>query len=154
MKEDLRRSARHLLGVTAEVHVGPSTVLGIVNDVSLHGMGVVLPLFMAGIPEELVYRGILQTRLELLLGRAPAISITALLFTAWHLPTRFLLAQGIEGSAGDLGSVLMGTGIPVLVAGLIFGLLWDRHKSLLPLIAVHWGIDVLPTVISLLGVDY
>lgn len=118
------------------------------------GLGVVLPLFMAGIPEELVYRGILQTRLELLLGQVAAIGITVLLFTAWHLPSRFLLAQGVEGSAGDLGSVLIGTGVPILIVGSIFGLLWDRYRSLLPLVAAHWGIDILPTVISLLGVDY
>lgn len=118
------------------------------------GLGVVLPLVMAGIPEEVVYRGILQTRLELLVGRGGAICITVLLFTAWHLPPRFLLAQGIEGRAGDLGSVLLGTGVPVLIVGLIFGILWDRYRSLLPLIAVHWGVDTLPTVISLLGVGY
>lgn len=38
-----RRSARHLLGVTAEVHVGPETVLAVVHDVSAHGMGLVMP---------------------------------------------------------------------------------------------------------------
>lgn len=118
------------------------------------GLGIVLPLFMAAIPEEFFYRGILQTRLELLLGRVAAISITVLLFTAWHLPTRFLLSQGIEGIAGDLGSVLLGTGVPVLIFGLIFGLLWDRYRSLLTLIAFHWGVDTLPTLISLVGVDY
>lgn len=40
---DRRRSARHLLGVVAEVHVGPETVQGVVQDVSHHGMGLVLP---------------------------------------------------------------------------------------------------------------
>ena len=118
------------------------------------GIGVALPLFMAGIPEELVYRGILQTRIERLLGRVAAISITALLFTAWHLPTRFLLSGGVEGSAGDLGSVLIGTGIPVLIVGLIFSILWDRYRSLLPLVAAHWGIDTIPQIISFLGVRY
>ena len=118
------------------------------------GSGIVLPLFIAGLPEEVVYRGFLQTRLEKLLGRLAAIGITGLLFAAWHLPTRFLLSQGVEGNAGDLGSVLLGTGVPALIVGLIFGISWDRHRSLLPLIALHWGIDTLPTVISLLGVDY
>lgn len=117
-------------------------------------LGVVLPLFMAGIPEEVVYRGGLQTRLELLLGRVAAICITVLVFTAWHLPTRFLLSQGVEGRAGDLGSMLLGTGVPVLMVGLVFGILWDRYRSLPSLIAFHWGIDTLPTVISLLGVGY
>ena len=118
------------------------------------GLGFLLPLFMAAIPEEFFYRGILQTRIELLLGRIAAISITVLLFTAWHLPTRFLLSQGIEGSAGDLGSVLLGTGVPVLIFGLIFGVLWDRCRSLLTLIAFHWGVDTLPILISLVGADH
>jgi membrane protease YdiL (CAAX protease family) len=118
------------------------------------GLGIVLPLFMAAIPEEFSYRGILQTRLELLLGRVAAISITVSLFTAWHLPTRFLLSQGIEGNAGDLGSVLLGTGVPVLIFGLILSILWDRYRSLLTLIAFHWGVDTLPILISLVGVDY
>ncbi|MBK6687282.1 MAG: PilZ domain-containing protein [Deltaproteobacteria bacterium] len=43
MQGEQRRSARHLLGVTAEVHVGPRTVIGVVRDVSQHGMGLVLP---------------------------------------------------------------------------------------------------------------
>lgn len=39
-----RRSARHqLTGVVAEVHVGPETVNGLVQDVSQHGMGLILP---------------------------------------------------------------------------------------------------------------
>lgn len=118
------------------------------------GFGVILALLIAGIPEEVVYRGFVQTRLEQLFGRIAAISITVLLFTAWHLPTRFLLSQGVEGNAGDLGSVLTGTGIPVLIVGLIFGVLWDRYRSLLPLIAAHWGIDTLPSVISFLGVHF
>jgi len=78
------------------------------------GIGTTLPLFMAGIPEEFVYREILQTRLERLFGRMIANTITALLFTAWHLPTRSLLSRGVEGNAGDLGSVLIGMGAGVL----------------------------------------
>lgn len=41
--ENRRRSARHLLGVVAEVHIGPETVSGLVQDVSQHGMGLILP---------------------------------------------------------------------------------------------------------------
>jgi len=118
------------------------------------GIGFILPLLMAAIPEEFFYRGILQTRIEQLLGRIAAIVITVLLFTAWHIPTRFLLSQGVEGYAGDFGSVLLGTGVPVLIFGLLFGLLWDRYRNLLSLIAFHWGIDTLPILISMVGVDY
>jgi membrane protease YdiL (CAAX protease family) len=109
---------------------------------------------MAAIPEEFVFRGILQTRLERVIGRIPAITISVVLFTAWHLPTRYLLSQRIEGKGGELVSVLTGTGIPVLIFGLIFGLLWDRHRNLLTLIALHWGVDTLPVMTSLFGVQH
>lgn len=112
--------------------------------------GALLVLFTAALPEELVYRWALQTRIERLWGRLPAILLAAVLFTAWHLPTRYLLASGAEGRAGDLASVLVGTGLPVLIVGLIFGWAWDRWRNLSALVALHWGIDTLPSVASLL----
>jgi len=117
-------------------------------------IGAALALLAAGIPEEFFFRGILQTRLELSFGRAASVLLTSVLFTAWHLPTRFLLSSGVEGEAGDLDSVLLGTGAPVFVVSLVFCLLWDRYRSLVPLIAAHFGIDLIPAVISMLGVTY
>lgn len=114
------------------------------------GLGGGLMLFTAGLPEEIVYRGVLQTRLELLWGRFAALTVTAVLFTAWHLPSRYLLASGAEGTAGDLGSVLLGTGLPVLIVALILGWAWDRWRNLPVLIVLHWGVDVLPSVASFL----
>ena len=92
------------------------------------GLGLWLALFQAGIPEEFFFRGVLQTRLERTAGRPIAILATAVLFTAWHLPTRFLLSHGIEGEAGNPGSILLGTGAPVFVVGLVLGLAWDRKS--------------------------
>ena len=117
-------------------------------------LGAALALLAAGVPEEFFFRGILQTRLELSFGRAASVVLTSVLFTAWHLPTRFLLSSGVEGEAGDIGSVLLGTGVPVFVVSLVFCLLWDRYRSLVPLIAAHFGIDLIPAVISMLGVTY
>jgi membrane protease YdiL (CAAX protease family) len=115
-------------------------------------IGIVLPLISAGLPEEFVFRGLLQTRLEAVHGRAIAIVGTAVLFTAWHLPTRFMLASGGEGQAGSVGSVLLHTGLPVLVVALILSVLWDRYRRLIPLIALHWGIDLLPAVAGMFGI--
>jgi uncharacterized protein len=115
-------------------------------------LGVLLPLLTAGIPEEIVYRGILQTRLERSAGRVTAILVSALLFVGWHIPTRFLLAHGVEGNAGDIVSVLIGTGIPVFVVGVVFSVFWDRYRSILPLIAAHWAIDIAPHVSSMVGI--
>ncbi|HUK51919.1 MAG TPA: type II CAAX endopeptidase family protein [Candidatus Binatia bacterium] len=110
-----------------------------------------IALFNAGIPEEFVFRGWLQTRMEQSLGRLAAILGTALLFTAWHIPSRYFLAFGKEGHAGSLASVLLNTGLPVLIVALVLGLLWDRHRRLLPLIALHWGIDSLPLITAAMG---
>lgn len=114
--------------------------------------GPVLALLMAGFPEEFVFRGLLQTRLEATRGRLVAISLTAILFTAWHIPTRYFNSQGIEGQAGNLPSVLLGTGVPVFIAGLIFGLIWDRYRNFWPLVACHTGVDTLPVITSFLGI--
>jgi membrane protease YdiL (CAAX protease family) len=114
--------------------------------------GSLLALLMAGLPEEIFFRGILQTRLEKSAGRVVAIVVTAVLFTAWHLPPRLALSHGVEGEAGDLVSVLLGTGGPVLLVGLVLGLAWDRWRNLPALIALHWGIDLLPIVSSLLRI--
>jgi membrane protease YdiL (CAAX protease family) len=117
-------------------------------------VGLIFPFFIAGFPEEFVYRGILQTRLERVGGRLTAVVVSVTLFTAWHLPTRFLLAKGVEGSAGDLASVVLGTGVPVAIVGLVFALLWDRYRNLPALIAAHWGVDVLPGLTDFLRIDY
>lgn len=113
-------------------------------------VGVLLAFVQAGLPEEVVYRGLLQTRLEAAWGRLPAVLVATLLFTAWHLPTRFLLSHGAEGEAYDFGSVLLRTGVPVFIVGCVFAWAWDRHRNLPALIVLHAGIDTLPIVASLL----
>ena len=118
------------------------------------GFACILVLFSAGIPEELVYRWGLQTRLERAWGRVAAILVTAILFTAWHLPTRYFLAEGAEGTAGDMGSVLLGTGLPVLIVALILGWAWDRWRNLPALVMLHWGVDTLPSVASFLKLPF
>ncbi|MBS1120201.1 MAG: hypothetical protein H6Q90_2429 [Deltaproteobacteria bacterium] len=114
-------------------------------------LGVVLPLVAAAIPEELVFRVLLQTRLEKVSGRLVAIGVSTLLFALWHLPSRFLLATGVEGTAGDLGSILLGTGLPVFVVGLILAAIWDRWRSVAVIVALHFAIDLLPSLRHALG---
>ena len=114
--------------------------------------GVTIPVINAGIPEEFVFRGLLQTRLEARYGRGIGIVGTALLFTAWHLPTRLMLASGSEGNAWHAGSVLLHTGLAVFLVALVLGWLWDRYRRLIPLMALHWGVDLLPLTAGMLGV--
>lgn len=118
------------------------------------GIGLVLPLLIAGLPEELFFRGMLQTRLEKRWNTTVAILVSGILFTAWHLPSRFFLASGVEGQAGDLYSVVLGTGVPVLLVSLFFGWHWARYRNLPVLICTHWAIDILPSLSSFFGINY
>jgi len=128
---------------------------GLYTDVGLRvGVGLLVPLISAGLPEEFYFRGLLQTRLEMVGGRVFAILTSVTLFTAWHLPSRYLLAKGTEGVAGNFWSVALNTGAPVFLVGLIFAPLYDRYRSLIPVIALHWGIDTLPHMASFFGINH
>jgi membrane protease YdiL (CAAX protease family) len=109
-------------------------------------LGVLLPFVAAAIPEELAFRVLLQTRLEKVSGRLVAIGLSTVLFTLWHLPSRFLLSSGVEGSAGDIASILKGTALPVFVVGIAFALIWDRWRSFTALVVLHFAIDLLPSI--------
>jgi uncharacterized protein len=141
-------NAAHLEGIQHQISAGTLEHIWIRIAVAAG-----LALINAGIPEEFFFRGWLQTRMEQRYGRLLAIAGTAVLFTAWHIPSRYFLAFGGEGKAGDLGSVILNTGLPVLIVGLFIGVLWDRYRRLLPLIALHWGIDTLPLITGILGME-
>ena len=117
-------------------------------------LGVFMPLFTAGLPEELFYRGYLQTRLEKITHRGIAILITSILFMAWHLPSRYLLSKGVEGQSGSWGQVILHTGLPVFIISLLFGYLWSRNRNIIVLILLHWAIDILPSISSYLGISF
>jgi membrane protease YdiL (CAAX protease family) len=116
--------------------------------------GILMPLFTAAIPEEFFFRGYLQTRLEKKWNRLSAIMLSTLLFTAWHLPSRYLLSNGVEGQAGDWIQVLLHTGIPVFIIGAIFALHWSRYRNIILLIITHWAIDILPSLSSYFKISF
>lgn len=111
-------------------------------------IGIVMPLFTAALPEELYFRGYLQTRLEKRWNRFTAILISTTLFTAWHLPSRYLLSHGVEGQAGSWIQVIKHTGIPVFIVGVLLAVHWSRYRNIVVLILTHWAIDILPSISS------
>lgn len=124
-------------------------------DASLRlAMGIIMPLFTAALPEELFFRGYLQTRLEKKWNRVSAALVATLLFTAWHLPSRYLLSRGIEGQAGDMGQVILQTGIPVFIIGFIFAMHWSRYRNIILLILTHWAVDILPALSSYFKIPF
>lgn len=117
-------------------------------------LGSVMPLFTAALPEELFFRGYLNTRLEKKWNRFSAALLSTLLFTAWHLPSRYLLSKGVEGQAGDWGEVILHTGVPVFIVGFIFALHWSRYRNIILLILTHWAIDILPATSSYFKISF
>jgi len=92
----------------------------------------VLPLTV-GIMEEFLYRGYLQPRLIALTRNTwVGILLTAFFFGVQHL---VLPLYDVQTSLSRFVSTFL--------IGLLFGMLYQRQKRLLPLIIAHWLIDVI-----------
>jgi uncharacterized protein len=91
-----------------------------------------LTFLSASVAEELFYRVMLQTRLEALFGRWPAIVSTALLFALMHVnrlhdgPVAVMLAVIVVFNGGF---------------GLFVGYLWSRYRSLPAIIVAHGAVN-------------
>jgi membrane protease YdiL (CAAX protease family) len=140
-------NASHLSKISSQFQDHPDAYFRVL-------VAVMLPLFTAGIPEELFFRGYMQTRLEKKWNRVVAILLTSLLFMAWHLPSRYLLSRGVEGQAGHFDQVLLQTGLPVFIISLIFGFHWSRYRNIVLLVLTHWAVDILPSVSSFFKIPF
>jgi len=111
-------------------------------DVS--GYAEIDPAFLAGaaaftfltasVTEELFYRVLLQTRLEALLGRWPAIAASALLFAAMHVH------RYGDGPAWEITAVIL---VSSGGLGLLTGYLWSRYRNVWALIVLHGAANAL-----------
>jgi membrane protease YdiL (CAAX protease family) len=138
----------HLPKIFSELqHLDESLVLSVF-------LALIIPFFTAALPEELFYRVMLQTRIEKKFGWLVSILVSSLLFSLFHFPSRFVLASGVDGTAGDFTSVLIGTLLPSFVLGIVFGFLWNRYRNIYLLLALHYGIDLLPSISSQLGISF
>ncbi|MGE0931054.1 CPBP family intramembrane glutamic endopeptidase [Peijinzhouia sedimentorum] len=117
-------------------------------------LALIIPFFTAALPEELFYRVMLQTRIEKKFGWLISILLSSILFALFHFPSRYVLASGVEGLAGDFTSVMVGTILPSFILGMVFGFLWNRYRNIYLLLALHYGIDVLPSISSHLGISF
>lgn len=101
----------------------------------------------AGLTEEVLFRAFLQQRLaSVLRSDAAAILIAALLFGLAHAPG--LLLRGghlLEGEASPtLAWALAYSVVVIAPAGILFGVLWARTRSLPLVVALHGLTDTLP----------
>ena len=108
--------------------LAPAILTG--QGLSFAGM-FLLHLIGVGFPEELVFRGLLQTRLASLLGSACAVVLTGLLFGLWHL--------GINTSAHD-GDLATGVAHSILVQGTLglgYSVAFARTRSVIAPALAH-----------------
>ena len=87
-------------------------------------------LFMAAIPEEVLFRGFLQSRLEKLFKNpVNAILLASLVFGLMHIPINIKMYGGLIGIATCIGNNAFG--------GLFIGYLFFRTRSVLTVIIFH-----------------
>lgn len=108
---------------------------------------VVIPLQTA-IPEELMFRGVLQGTLGRLCGSTATLVYGAVAFGLWHILSSTGLTEGNEGLSDTLGSGtvaqyagIAGAVVVTGVAGFVLGWLRKRTTSLLAPIALHWALN-------------
>lgn len=96
----------------------------------------ILTFFTASILEEYFYRMRLQTRLEALHGRWPAIVAASLLFAAMHLPSHLHTDRPWVAVAAML--TFQG------LFGVFVGYLWSRFRAAWAIITAHAAVNALP----------
>ena len=115
------------------------------------GVTFVYMLVVAGIVEEVVFRGYLQSKLVALLGDGSRVRIglavlgASALFMLSHVPR--VLFSGVPGSQS-----LVGYGMLLLLSGLVFGTLYELTENLTIPVLVHTAGNM-PGTIGFLFVD-
>ena len=112
-------------------------------------VGIVLLAFaFAGLPEELLYRVLLQTRLEILIGRWPGLAISSVLFGLMHYPSRYgLVWYGSTGSPAIDALVTLAFDFSIYVSGgLVFAYLWMRFRNAWIIIGGHTVYDAVALI--------
>lgn len=108
---------------------------------------IVVP-FATVLPEELLFRGVLDGALHRRLGPRAAYAVGALAFGGWHAITSLSLASGnhtVRGVVGDgaFGRIVCTAGVVAVTSVAGLGLSWLRRRtgSLLAPIGLHWALN-------------
>ncbi|PZO49288.1 MAG: hypothetical protein DCF16_14900 [Alphaproteobacteria bacterium] len=108
----------------------------------------------AGLTEEFLFRGVLQTRLGAFLRSGVAgVFITSILFGVAHAPGLFFRGgPEVDGWSTDPLQVIAYTIAVLAPMGLLFGLIYARTKSLLLVVLLHALVDVLPNMSEFISI--
>lgn len=106
----------------------------------------------AGLVEEFFFRWYLQSRLAAWTGsQLAAVLLGAIVFGLAHAPGMILRGAGVEEGLGAAPPVVSTLAYAISVqglAGLVFGLLWARTRSFVPLVLLHGFFDALSNTAS------
>lgn len=102
----------------------------------------------AGLCEEFLFRGLLQSRLAAWFGSAPLAIVTmAVVFAFVHVPGFYF--RGGEEVARQASGLLQIIALAIAAIGpiaVMMGILWQRTRSFLLVVVVHGAIDAMPAV--------
>ena len=108
---------------------------------------VIIPL-QTVLPEEVLFRGVLQGVLGRLFAPLTTLVVGAIAFGLWHILSSTGLTAGNEGLSGVLGAGtvaqiagIAGAVVATGAAGFVLGWLRQRTTSLLAPIALHWALN-------------
>lgn len=91
----------------------------------------IIQMFINGLPEELLFRGFLLSRLELALKNpVNALILSSLLFNACHIPSNLANGESWLFSILNVFSLICPT-------GLLYGYLYQRTRSIVPGVLFH-----------------
>ena len=92
---------------------------------------------MSGFSEEFFFRAFIQTRISYLLKSSiSGVLITSLIFGLGHIPAIMQWYPGITIGEAFCRAFFLQTFI-----GIMFGVLWERTRNLIPCVFVHSGVD-------------
>jgi membrane protease YdiL (CAAX protease family) len=125
------------LGATIRIVANPNRLLLLLEaDVSSFIIAsMAFQWFVVALPEELVFRGIIQSRLGFhFRSRVIGICIASSVFAGFHVLT---VLYGSSSFPGDIGFALLNALLTRLFLAIIFGILWEHSESILPSWILH-----------------
>jgi len=106
-------------------------------------------LFDAGLIEEFFFRGLLQSRLSVILkSQTGGIVCSAIIFGLVHAPGLFLRGADSEGIKEQMPFLfwVVYTIVNMSIAGVFLGVVYSKTKNLWLVIAIHAMFDLLPNL--------
>jgi membrane protease YdiL (CAAX protease family) len=105
----------------------------------------ILLIFNNAFLEEFFYRGVIQTKIERILGQKWSVFFSGLIFASTHLVLDVLILGGENNLGGVLYALLM-----QILGGWLLGLIFVKTRTLWPGVICHYLINWLPSILTMI----